>query len=44
MVKQLDTNKSLLIALDLFQAHYQALLMIDLKFTANSVESVRKND
>ena len=28
MIKQLDTKKSLLMALDLCQAHYQALLII----------------
>ena len=27
MIKQLDTKKSLLMALDLRQAHYQALLI-----------------
>ena len=38
MVKQLDTNKSLLIALDLCQPHYQNLLIIYLKFIAKNVE------
>ena len=28
MIKQLDTKKSLLMALDLCQAHYQVLLII----------------
>ena len=38
MVKQLHTNKSLLIALDLCQLHYQNLLIIYLKFLAKNVE------
>ena len=38
MVKQLHTNSSLLIALDLCQPHYQNLLIILLKFIAKNVE------
>ena len=38
MVKQLHTNYSLLIALDLFQPQYQNLLIIYLKITAQIVE------
>ena len=38
MVKQLHTNESLLIALDLCQLHYQNLLIIYLKFLAKNVE------
>ena len=38
MVKQLHTNYSLLIALDLSQSHYQNFLMIYLKFTVKNVE------
>ena len=38
MVKQLHTQKSLLIALDLYQPLYQNLLIIYLKITAKIVE------
>ena len=38
MVKQLHTNYSLLIALDLSQSHYQNLLIISLKYTVKNVE------
>ena len=38
MVKQLHTNYSLLIALDLSQSHYQNLLIIPLKYTVKNVE------
>ena len=38
MVKQLQ----ILIALDLFHDNYQTLLIIYLKFTAKSVETVKK--
>ena len=38
VVKQLHTNYSLLIALDLFQPQYQNLLIIYLKITAQIVE------
>ena len=49
IMKELDNGKtitykkqSLLIALELYQAHYQALLIIYLKFIAKSVEGVKK--
>ena len=38
MVKQLHTNESFLIALDLCQPHFQNLLTIYLKFIAKTVE------
>ena len=38
MVKQLHTNQSLLIALDLCQPHYPNLLIIYLKFKAKDIE------
>ena len=38
MVKQLHTNYSLLIALDLSQSHYQNLLIISLKYAVKNVE------
>ena len=38
MVKQLHTNQSLLIVLDLCRLHYQVLLIIYLKFTTKSAE------
>ena len=38
MVKQLHTNYSLLIALDLSQSHCQNFLIIYLKFTVKNVE------
>ena len=38
MVKQLHTNKILLIALDVCQPHYQNLLIIYLKFIVKNVE------
>ena len=38
MVKQLHTNYSLFIALDLSQSHYQNFLIIYLKFTVKNVE------
>ena len=37
MLKQLHANESLLITLDLCRLHYQALLIIYLKFTAKNV-------
>ena len=42
MAKQLHTKESLLIALDLCLAHFQDLLIIYLKFTANSAQNIRK--
>ena len=41
MVKQLHINQRLLIALDLFQAHYQVLLILYMKFTAMSLNDVK---
>ena len=38
MVKQLHTNRILLIALDVCQPHYQNLLIIYLKFIVKNVE------
>ena len=38
MVKQLNINKSFLIALDLRHPHYQSLLIIYLKIIAKNVE------
>ena len=38
MVKQLNINQSLLIALDLRQPHYQSLLIIYLKIIKKNVE------
>ena len=38
MVKGLHTNLRLLIALDLYQANYQTLLIIYLKFSVKVVE------
>ena len=38
MVKQLHTNQSLLIVLDLCRLHYQVLLIIYLKFTTKNAE------
>ena len=38
MVKQLNINQSLLIALDLSQPHYQSLLIIYLKIIKKNVE------
>ena len=38
MVKQLHTNQSLLIALDVCRPHYQVSLLIYLKFTTKNVE------
>ena len=38
MVKQLQTNWSLLIGLDLCQSHYQNLLIVYLRFIVKNVE------
>ena len=38
MVKQLNINQSLLIALDLRQPHYQSLLIIYLKIIKKNIE------
>ena len=40
--KSIKYKKSLLIVLDLCQANYHTLLIIYLKFTAKSVEGVKK--
>ena len=42
MVKQLNTNQSLLTALDLWRTNYQILLITYLKFIVKSVKDVKK--
>ena len=44
MVKQLRTGESILIALDLFQPHYQVLLITYLKLTKKNVKDARKEE
>ena len=41
MVKQLNTNQSLLTALDLWRTNYQILLITYLKFIAKSVKDAK---
>ena len=44
MVQQLQTNQSLLIALDLCRSHYQSLLKTYLKFTKKNAKDARKEE
>ena len=44
MVKQLLTNKSSLIALDLCRSHYQVLLITYLKFTKKNAKDAREKE